>query len=98
MTNIKTGDTVIVTTGKDKGKKGKVQKVLRDDHKVVVEGVGKVKKHIKRSLGGGIIEKFLPIHISNVMLLDSSGKPTRTGITLEGDKKTRVAKTDGKKV
>ena len=95
---IKTGDTVTVITGKDKGKKGKVQKVLRDENKVVVEGVGKVKKHVKRQLGGGIIEKFLPIHISNVQLLDSSGKRTRVGMKTEGEKKVRVAKTDGKKI
>jgi len=77
---IKKGDTVIVLSGKNKGKKGKVIKVLPDKGKVVVEGVGIVKKHQKptRNFQGGIIEKPLPIFSSKVMLVcPRCSKPTR---------------------
>lgn len=93
---IKTGDKVIVITGKDKGKVGKVLKVLPEEEKVIVEGIKLVKKHLKPSQKypeGGIIEKEAPIHISNVMLVDpKTGKPTRVGIRFEDRRKVRYAK------
>ena len=97
---IKSGDTVTVIAGKDKGRKGKVLKVYPQKERVAIEGVNEVTKHLK-SRGdnkGGIIKKHLSIHVSNVMLMDSSGKPTRVGSKIEGGKKVRVAKSDGKKV
>jgi large subunit ribosomal protein L24 len=97
---IKSGDKVIVIAGKDKGKVGKVLKVLRDEEKVIVEGVRVVKKHLKPSQKypeGGIIEKEAPIHISNVMLVDpKTNQPTRVGIKfLEDGRKVRYAKRSG---
>ncbi len=95
---IKSGDTVMVTTGKDKGRSGKVLKVLRDRGRVVVEKINMVKKHVKSGPeGGGIIEKEAPIHISNVMLVCSRcGKPTRVGKRfLEDGTKVRYCKKCG---
>jgi len=77
---IKTGDNVIVCRGKDAGKTGKVLQVFRVENKVVVEGANIMKKHLrsrKRGEKGQKIELAAPIHISNVMLLDAAGKPTR---------------------
>ena len=96
---IKKGDKVIVITGKDKGKSGKVLRALPSLEKVIVEGVNVVKKHQKARRGGQsgqIIDKTLPIHVSNVALSDpKTGKPTRIGITKENGKRTRVAKKSG---
>ncbi len=95
MNKIKTGDTVIVIAGKDKGKKSKVLAVK--DGKVLVEGIGMVTKHTKPSAAnqqGGIVTKESYIDASNVMLLHK-GKPTRVGFKLDGDKKVRVAKATG---
>ncbi len=96
---IKAGDKVMVITGKDKGKVGKVLKVLPEEERVIVEGVRIVKKHLRPSQKypeGGIIEKEAPIHISNVMLVDpKTGKPTRVGIKFENGKKVRYAKRSG---
>ena len=93
------GDNVIAVAGKDKGKKGKVVRVLPDAAKVVVEGLNVVKKHqksTKREGKGGIIEKSMPIDVSNVMIADpKTGKPTRIGYKIEGDTKVRVAKKSG---
>ncbi len=94
--NIKKGDTVVITTGVDKGKKGKVLKVLVDEERVVVEGRQKVTKHKKpRSQKdvGGIVEQEASIHVSNVMLIcPKCGKPTRTGSKkiADGDKTVKV--------
>lgn len=97
MKRIRKDDTVLVTCGKDKGKTGKVLSVKGD--RVLVEGVNTVKKHVKPNpqagIEGGIVEKNLTIHISNVMLTDESGKPSRVGFKQEGDKKVRVLKTTG---
>ncbi|GGG25678.1 50S ribosomal protein L24 [Dokdonia pacifica] len=93
---IKSGDTVRVTAGAQKGKEGKVVKVFVDKNKVIVEGVNMVKKHEKPSAAnpqGGIKEKEAPLQISNVSLIDSNGKATRVGYRMEGDKKVRFAKT-----
>ncbi|WP_297446709.1 50S ribosomal protein L24 [Desulfurobacterium sp.] len=96
---IKAGDKVVVIAGKDKGKVGKVLKVLPEEERVIVEGVRIIKKHLKPSQKypeGGIIEREAPIHISNVMLADpKDGKPTRVGIRFENGKKIRYAKRSG---
>jgi large subunit ribosomal protein L24 len=93
---IKTGDLVQVIAGKDKGRKGKVLKIYKAKDRVLVEGVNIVKKHVKPSTEnpqGGIVEKEAPIHISNVNLVDpKTGKPTRIGYEMKGDKKVRVSK------
>ncbi|AZI41181.1 MULTISPECIES: 50S ribosomal protein L24 [Epilithonimonas] len=98
---IKRGDNVIVTTGKNKGSKGEVLEVIRKegkDPRVIVAGINIVKKHTKPSAQnpqGGIVEKEASLHISNVSLVDKSGKATKAGYKVEGDKKVRVAKTTG---
>ena len=98
MNKIKTGDTVRVIAGKDKGKEGKVLAVR--DGKVLVEGVNMVTKHQKPSAGspqGGIVNKEAFLDVSNVMFL-FKGQPTRIGFKLDGDKKVRVAKKTGEAV
>jgi large subunit ribosomal protein L24 len=96
---IKRNDNVIVIAGKSKGKTGRVLRVIVDKQRVLVEGVSMIKKHVKpnpqRNIAGGILEQEAPIHISNVMLVDSEGKKTRVGYSVEGDKKTRIARTNG---
>jgi len=96
---IKRNDQVIVIAGKDKGKKGRVLRVLADKNRVLVEGVMLIKKHVKpnpqKNIKGGIAEQEATIHVSNVMLVDSEGKATRSGVREDGDKKVRVAKTNG---
>ena len=95
MNKIKTGDTVKVIAGKDKGKDGKVLAVK--DGKVLVEGVGMVTKHTKPSAAnqqGGIVNKESYIDASTVMLL-VGGKTTRVGFKMDGDKKVRVATATG---
>ncbi|MDP6708799.1 MAG: 50S ribosomal protein L24 [Alphaproteobacteria bacterium] len=96
---IKHGDEVVVRTGRDKGKTGSVLKVLRDQDRVIVEGVNIVKRHTRPSQNqpGGIIEKEAPIHISNVAIADpKDGAPTRVGYRfLEDGRKVRFAKRSG---
>ncbi len=96
---IKKGDKVVVITGRDKGKSGEVLKVLRDEDRVLVQGVHMVKRHTRPSPGqtGGIVETDAPIHISNVAHLDpKSNKPTRVGYkTLQDGRKVRFAKRSG---
>lgn len=92
----KKGDKVIVVAGKDKGKTGSIAKVLRDDNRVVIDGVNVMKKQQKaRKSGekGSIIEMAMPIHASNVMIVDNkTGKQSRIGKKKVGDKFVRVAK------
>ena len=99
---IKKGDTVVVNAGKDKGKKGEVLEVITAKSRVIVQGVNVVKKHQKPTqfAPGGIEEKELSIHVSNVSLADpKTGKPTRVGYKkLKGGKKVRVAKASGETV
>ncbi len=98
---IKKGDQVVVITGKDKGKTGEVLKVLPEESRVVVQGINLVKRHTKPSMAnaGGITTKELSIHLSNVALKDAkTGKPTRVGFKLDGDKKVRIAKRSGEAV
>ena len=102
---IRKGDTVIVISGPDKGAKGKVIEAYPQRHKVLVEGVNRIKKHVANSYNergaesGGIVTQEAPIHVSNVMLLDSDGRPTRVGYRFDEDgKKVRVAKSNGKDI
>ena len=92
---IKTGDTVKVIAGDHKGVEGKVQKVLIEKNKAIVEGINMVKKHTKPSAKnpqGGIVEKEAAIHISNLSLLTKKGETTRVGHKVEGGKKVRFSK------
>ena len=101
---IRSGDRVQVVSGKDRGKSGRVLRVDPKRARVIVEGLNMVKRHTKprqvagsqsdRALGG-VIEREGTIHISNVMLLDAKGKPTRVGITREDGQRVRVARTSG---
>ena len=96
---IKKGDKVVVIAGKDRGKKGDVLQIITDENRAVVSGVNIAKRHTKAqgATEGGIINKTMPIHISNIALLDpKDGKATRVGYkTLDGGKKIRVAKRTG---
>lgn len=95
---IKKGDRVQVLAGKDKGRQGNVLKVLPKEDRVVVEGLNMVQRHTRPTQSdpqGGIKSKEAALHISNVAIVDSKGKPTRVGFRVEGDKKVRVAKTTG---
>ena len=99
---IKKGDMVQVISGKDKGAQGKVIEAYPKRDKVLVEGVNRVKKHVANSYNergaesGGIVTQEAPIHVSNVMVLDSDGNPTRVGYRFDEDgNKVRVAKSNG---
>ena len=95
MQRISVGDEVIVTRGNDKGKRGKVSRVLFDRGAVIIEGVHRVKRHLRPTpqRGGGILEVEAPIPLAKVMPLDpTSGKPTRVSYKQKKDKKVRVAK------
>ncbi len=101
--HIKKNDTVVVLAGQDKGKTGKVLKVLVDENRALVEGVNMVSKSTKPSAKnpqGGIVKQEAPIHISNLSLVDpKSGKPTRVGIKVAEDgKKIRIAKKSGEEI
>jgi len=94
--NLKTGDKVVVITGKDKGKQGKIVKTLKAENKVIVEGVNMIKKHVKPNgqNAGSIVDMEAPIHASNVMIVDpKTSKGTRVGHTTDKKgKKIRVAR------
>ncbi len=97
------GDTVVVISGKDKGKKGKVMRVLREDDRVLVEGVNLVKRHQRptpRNPSGGIVEREQPLHASKVMPVDpKTGLGTRVRIkVLEGGKKVRISVKSGEEL
>lgn len=103
---VKKGDTVLVIAGKDKGAKGKVIQAYPDTQRVLVEGVNRIKKHTRVSSTergaktGGIVTQEAAIHISNVMVVDGDGKPTRVGRrdVTDGDRvrRVRVARKSGK--
>jgi large subunit ribosomal protein L24 len=97
--NIKKNDNVIVISGSDKGKFGKVLKVFRDENKVIVEGVNVRKIHKKKTANkaGAIVELSAPINASNVMLLDGN-KKTRVKAKIINDKKVRVAAKSGNEI
>ncbi len=100
--HIKKDDTVFVLTGRDKGKTGKVQKVLVKDQRAIVEGINMVSKSTKPSAQnpqGGIVKQEAPIHISNLSLIDpKSGKPTRVAIKHEGKNVVRISKKSGEEI
>jgi large subunit ribosomal protein L24 len=97
--NIKKNDTVKVISGRERGKTGRVYRVMAGEGKVLVEKLNLIKRHTRPSQDnrqGGIIEKEAPINISNVMLIcGKCNKPTRVGHSFEGDKKVRVCKKCG---
>jgi large subunit ribosomal protein L24 len=102
---IKKGDTVVVISGKDKGARGKVIHAYPARDRVLVEGVNRIKKHTRVSQNergaksGGIVTQEAPVHVSNVMVVDSDGKPTRIGHRFTEDgTKVRVARTNGKDI
>lgn len=103
MNKIRRGDDVIVIAGKDKGKRGSVLRV-RDDDRLLVEGINSVKKHVKpnpvKGEAGGIVSKEMPIHISNIALFNASSKRAdRVGFkVLEDGRKVRVFKSNGEVV
>ena len=100
MEKIRKGDEIVVITGKDKGKRGTVLRRVDDEH-VLVEGVNRAKKHVKpnpiKGVAGGIVDKDMPIHISNVALFNpATKKADRVGIkALEDGRKVRVFKSNG---
>lgn len=97
---IRQGDTVKVIAGKDKGKTGTVLTTLKDTEQVVIEGVNVAKRHQKNKRSrsqGQIIEKNMPIHASNVALMEGD-KTVRVGYKIEGDKKIRISRASGKKI
>src|SRR5687767_15256215 len=102
---VKKGDTVVVIAGKDKGARGKVIQAYPTRDRVLVEGVNRIKKHTRVSQNqrgaqsGGIVTQEAPIHVSNVMVVDSDGKPTRVGKKVgEDGKRVRVSKRSGKEI
>ena len=95
--HVKTGDTVVVLSGKERGKKGKVMAVSPKEGKVIVEKINMVSKHTKpnaQNQNGGIVRMEAPINVSNVMYVHK-GKATKIGYKLENGKKSRVAKSTG---
>ena len=95
---IKKGDKVVVLTGRDKGKTGEVMKVLREENRLIVQGVNMVKRHQRQTMQaqGGIIEKEATIHVSNVAHIDpKTQKPTKVGYRMDGERKVRFARASG---
>ena len=102
MSKIKKGDNVVVITGRDKGKRGDVSRIVSETH-VIVNGINTVKKHAKpnpmKGVTGGIVEKSMPIHQSNVAIYNAAtGKADRVGIKLDGDRRVRVFKSNGEEI
>ena len=98
---IKKGDKVVVITGRDKNKTGEVLKVLREQNRLIVQGVHMVKRHQRQTMQvqGGIIEKEASIHVSNVAHIDpKTQKPTRVGYRMDGERKIRVARRSGEAI
>jgi large subunit ribosomal protein L24 len=102
---VKKGDTVVVIAGKDKGARGKVIVAYPAENRVLVEGVNRIKKHTRitqtqrGAQSGGIVTQEAPIHVSNVMVVDSDGKPTRVGYrTNDEGKRVRISRRNGKDI
>ncbi len=102
---VKKGDTVLVLAGRDKGAKGRVIAAFPKVQRVLVEGVNRIKKHTRVSTtqrgaqSGGIVTQEAPIHVSNVMVVDSDGKPTRIGFRKDEDgRSVRVGRRSGKDI
>ena len=100
---VKKGDTVLVIAGKDKGAKGKVIQAYPQTQRVLVEGINRIKKHTRISRTqrgaqtGGIVTQEASVHVSNVMVIDSDGKPARVGYRTDEDgRKVRVSRRSGK--
>ena len=104
MDRIRKGDEVVVLAGRDKGKRGVVLRVLKDEDRVVVENINMVKRHVRpnpaKGVKGGIVEKEAPIHVSNLMVVDpTSGKPTRIGHKRLADgRKVRISRKTGEMI
>ncbi|SOJ53471.1 50S ribosomal protein L24 [Mycobacterium simulans] len=99
------GDTVLVISGKDKGAKGKVLQAYPDRNRILVEGVNRIKNtaistNQRGARSGGIVTQEAPIHVSNVMVVDSDGKPTRIGYRVDEEtgKRVRISKRNGKDI
>jgi len=102
MLKIKRDDEVVILAGKDKGKRGKVRKVL-DNGKVIVSGINMMKKHTRpnpqEGVAGGIVEKEAPIQLSNVAIFNpGTGKGDRVGFKVDGDTKVRIFKSNGEAI
>ncbi len=102
MNKLRSGDEIIVITGRDKGKRGKIA-ARKDDTHLLIEGINLVKKHTKpnplKNTTGGIVEKAMPIHQSNVAIFNSAtGKADRVGFKVDGDTKVRIYKSSGEQV
>jgi len=102
---VRKGDTVVVIAGKDKGAKGKVIQAYPEQDRVLVEGVNRIKKHTRitqtqrGAQSGGIVTQEAPIHVSNVMVVDSDGKPARVGYRTNDDgRRVRVSRRNGKDI
>ncbi|QQQ75954.1 50S ribosomal protein L24 [Actinosynnema sp. CA-299493] len=102
---VKKGDTVVVIAGKDKGARGKVIMAYPAENRVLVEGVNRIKKHTRISQtergaqSGGIVTQEASIHVSNVMVVDADGKPTRVGYrTNDEGKRVRISRRNGKDI
>ncbi|MBK8083265.1 MAG: 50S ribosomal protein L24 [Devosia sp.] len=98
---IKKGDKVVILTGKDKGKTGQVTQVFPEDTRATVQGLNLVRRHTKQtaSQDAGIFTKEAPIHLSNLAIADSKGKPSRVGFKINADgTKVRVAKSTGETI
>ena len=102
MAKIRTGDSVVLLSGRDKGKKGEVFQVMPKEGRALVRGVNTVRRHQRQSATqeGGIISKEAPIHLSNLALEDpSDGKPTRIGFKILADgRKVRISKRSGEEI
>jgi large subunit ribosomal protein L24 len=102
MNKLRSGDEIIVIAGRDKGKRGKIVS-RKDETHLVIEGINLVKKHTKpnplKNTTGGIVEKAMPIHQSNVAIFNSAtGKADRVGFKVDGDNKVRIYKSSGEQV
>lgn len=101
MTPVRKNDMVVVRTGKDRGKRGRVLRVIAETNRVIVEGVNLIKRHTRpnpqRNIKGGIVEREAPIHASNVMLIDpETNEPTRVGRrTLPDGRRVRISRRSG---
>ena len=99
---VKKGDRVVVLQGKDRGKEGEVSRVLRTEGKVIVDGLNVAKKHqraTRATMQGGIIDKQMPIPVSNVAVLAADGKPTKVGFKIDDQgNKVRVARRTGEEL
>jgi large subunit ribosomal protein L24 len=100
--SLKKGDNIIVISGDSKGKTGVIEKIITADNKAIVKGLNIVTKHIKPTTSkpnGSIVKEEAPIHLSNMMIVDSKGKPSRVGKKLDKDGKyIRIAKTTGEEI